>query len=95
MLAVAEGSRTVGVEQHIDPVDTTAAGDVFNGALAVALSEDLSLQEAVRFASAVDVINDLDGLEGLLSLIGGKATTLRAMAEKAADLIRQKTPPKS
>jgi len=32
-----------------------------------------------------------DNLEGLISLIGGKATTLRAMAEKAADLICAKT----
>jgi glycerol-3-phosphate dehydrogenase len=32
-----------------------------------------------------------DHLEGLISLIGGKATTLRAMAEKAADLICAKT----
>jgi ribokinase len=31
-------------------VDTTAAGDVFCGALAVALSEDKSLSDAVRFA---------------------------------------------
>ena len=30
-------------------------------------------------------------LEGLISLIGGKATTLRAMAEKTADLICKKT----
>jgi glycerol-3-phosphate dehydrogenase len=32
-----------------------------------------------------------DGVEGLVTLIGGKATTLRAMAEKTADLICQKT----
>ena len=32
-----------------------------------------------------------DNLEGLMSIIGGKATTLRAMAEKTADLICQKT----
>jgi glycerol-3-phosphate dehydrogenase len=32
-----------------------------------------------------------DNLEGLLSIIGGKATTLRAMAEKSADLICSKT----
>jgi ribokinase len=33
------------------PVDTTAAGDVFNGALAVAISEGKSLNEAVVFAN--------------------------------------------
>jgi ribokinase len=31
-------------------IDTTAAGDCFNGALAVALSENKSLEEATRFA---------------------------------------------
>jgi ribokinase len=34
----------------VQPVDTTAAGDTFNGALAVALSEKKSLSDAVRFA---------------------------------------------
>lgn len=33
-------------------VDTTGAGDVFNGALAVAVSEAKPLQDAVRFAAA-------------------------------------------
>jgi ribokinase len=33
----------------IEAVDTTAAGDVFNGALAVALSEGMALKEAVVF----------------------------------------------
>ncbi len=33
------------------PVDTTAAGDVFNGALAVAISEGKDLNEAVLFAN--------------------------------------------
>lgn len=32
-----------------------------------------------------------DGVEGLISLIGGKATTMRAMAEQASDLIDRKT----
>jgi ribokinase len=36
----------------VTPVDTTAAGDVFNGALAVALAEGKALSDAVRFANA-------------------------------------------
>ncbi|MCY4019989.1 MAG: ribokinase [Chloroflexi bacterium] len=36
----------------VDVVDTTGAGDAFNGALAVALAEGKSLQDAVRFANA-------------------------------------------
>jgi ribokinase len=36
----------------VKPLDTTAAGDVFNGALAVALGEGGSLQHSVRFACA-------------------------------------------
>lgn len=34
----------------VNAVDTTAAGDVFNGALAVALSEGIPLKQAVAFA---------------------------------------------
>jgi glycerol-3-phosphate dehydrogenase len=35
--------------------------------------------------------NVRDGIEGLVTLIGGKATTMRAMAEQTADLIDRKT----
>jgi ribokinase len=35
----------------VTPVDTTAAGDVFNGAVAVAVSEGKDLREAVIFAN--------------------------------------------
>jgi ribokinase len=35
----------------VKPVDTTAAGDVFNGALAVAISEGSDLKDAVVFAN--------------------------------------------
>jgi ribokinase len=37
--------------RKVIPVDTTAAGDVFNGALAVAISEGKKLEEAVHFAN--------------------------------------------
>ena len=41
----------------VKAVDTTAAGDVFNGALAVALAEKKPLKEAVRFANAAAALS--------------------------------------
>jgi ribokinase len=41
----------------VDAIDSTAAGDVFNGALAVALVEERSLREAVRFANAAAALS--------------------------------------
>ena len=41
----------------VKAVDTTAAGDVFNGALAVALAEGRPLFEAVRFGQAAAAIS--------------------------------------
>ncbi len=40
----------------VKAVDTTAAGDTFNGALCVALSEGMSLPEACRFAAKASAI---------------------------------------
>ena len=36
--------------EKVEAVDTTAAGDVFNGALAIALSESKKISDAVKFA---------------------------------------------
>jgi ribokinase len=41
----------------VDPVDTTAAGDAFSGALGVALAEGKSLKAAAEFATRVAAIS--------------------------------------
>ena len=41
----------------VNPVDTTAAGDVFNGALAVGLAQGQSLKDAVQFAQAAAALS--------------------------------------
>lgn len=41
----------------VDALDTTAAGDTFNAALAIALAEAASLPHALRFASAAAAIS--------------------------------------
>jgi ribokinase len=41
----------------VEAVDTTAAGDIFNGALAVALVEGRALLDAVRFANAAAALS--------------------------------------
>ncbi|MBT9775829.1 ribokinase [Clostridium sp. MCC353] len=58
-----KGSLLVGPEgkkrfeaPRVKAVDTTAAGDCFNGALAVRLAEGAGLEDAVRFAGAASAI---------------------------------------
>jgi ribokinase len=41
----------------VKPIDTTAAGDVFNGALTMAISEKKSLKEAIDFACKAAAIS--------------------------------------
>jgi ribokinase len=41
----------------VQALDTTAAGDAFNGALAVALGDGQSLRRAVRFANAAGALS--------------------------------------
>lgn len=40
----------------VKAVDTVAAGDSFNGALAVALTERKEIEEAIRFANAMGAL---------------------------------------
>jgi len=55
--ASSEGSEGLVPAFKVEPVDTTAAGDVFNGALAVALAEKRPLGDALRFAQAAAAIS--------------------------------------
>jgi ribokinase len=55
---VATGTTTQLISvPKVEPVDTTAAGDVFNGALAVALANGQGLEKAVDFACKAAAIS--------------------------------------
>ena len=55
---VREGEKTYYVDAYkVVPVDTTAAGDTFNGAVCVGVSEGMSLEQAVLFASKASSIS--------------------------------------
>ena len=47
----AEGKSEIIKAPRVEAVDTTAAGDTFNGALVVALSEGKAIHEAIAFAN--------------------------------------------
>jgi len=50
-LVVSDDMEELVPSQKVKAVDTTAAGDTFNGALVVGLSEGMALKEAVVFAN--------------------------------------------
>ena len=51
IVAAADGTRTMVPGFKVPVVDSTAAGDAFNGGLAVALMQGMALPEAARFAA--------------------------------------------
>lgn len=56
LIASAAGLEMLPAER-VAPVDTTAAGDCFSGALAVALAEGRTLRDAARFAARAAAIS--------------------------------------
>ena len=56
-LICSDGEAEIVPALKVEAVDTTAAGDVFNGALTVALSEGRNLKESVRFAGKASAIS--------------------------------------
>jgi ribokinase len=56
-VAGADGLRTLVPSFKVRVVDSTAAGDAFNGGLAVALMRGMNLLDAVRFAGAVGAVS--------------------------------------
>ena len=77
----------------VKPVDTTGAGDVFNGALALGLAEGRSLLEAARFASAAAAIS-VTRMGAQTSAPTRKEIEQLLAAEHAPGRVRQKDRPK-
>lgn len=78
-IAGADGLRKMVPALKVPVVDSTAAGDAFNGGLASALMRDLSLEEAVRFAIAV----------AAASVMRTGAQSSMPNAQAVAELLRQ------
>jgi ribokinase len=56
-LLVEDGAPQVLPAPKVKAVDTTAAGDIFNGGLAVALAEGASMARACEFANAAAALS--------------------------------------
>lgn len=57
LVAGADGTQEFVTAFPVEAVDTTAAGDAFNGGMAVALMRGASLTEAAQFAAAVAAVS--------------------------------------
>lgn len=59
-IVMEKGSRPMRIKPYkVNAVDTLGAGDCFSGSLAVALSEDKSIQEAAEWASVAAALSTL------------------------------------
>ncbi|MGA7522498.1 MAG: ribokinase [Acidobacteriaceae bacterium] len=76
-IASADGLRKKVPAFKVKAVDSTAAGDAFNGAFAVALMRGFSLEDAVRFAAAA----------GAMSATRAGAQTSMPASEEVARLL--------
>jgi len=56
-VVIAEGTEHLVPGYRVKAIDSVAAGDAFNGALAVALSRGETLWDAVRYANAVGALS--------------------------------------
>lgn len=92
-LAAADGLRCMVPSFKVRAVDSTAAGDAFNGGLAVATMRGMGIQEAVRFGSAVAAVSvtragaqpAMPTEAEVAHLLGSQDKTLRSESSKTAD----------
>lgn len=84
--------KLIGMGSRLMPALATANIHAVWSASRPLLSHDGD-KDPMRISRGFSCIDHLerDGVEGIISLVGGKATTIRAMAEEAADLICRKT----
>lgn len=84
VIACSEGSRYLCKSFSVDAVDTTAAGDAYNGAFAVALMQGQGSGEAARFAAAAAAVSvtrpgaqpSLATLDETLAMLAGRDALL-------------------
>lgn len=82
LLITANHCGHISALEGVTPIDTTGAGDAFNGALAVALAEGATLREAARFANRAAGIS--------VTRRGAQASlATRTEIDQAEDLVRE------
>lgn len=60
MFVSSKGKEIIVPAYKVDAIDTTGAGDAFNGGLLAALSEGKELWEAVKFANGLAALSDTE-----------------------------------